>query len=137
VHTFGRKVGRLLELRSSGTTSREELQAFKSQIVAVLRTIGPDERFVMISDLRDSRAVPTELAGDILTLMRSSHSRLERAAVLLSESPIAALQARRLAEEAHFEGRKLFTDRAQAVAWLEPVLDPAERARLAQFLDGK
>jgi hypothetical protein len=137
VHSIEHKVGRLLELRTTGATTRETLQTLKCRIVEMMREVGASDSFVMVSDLRSARAVPTELAGEVVTLMRLSHARLERAAVLLGDNPAMQLQARRLADEAHFELRRLFTDRADVIAWLEPVLDAAERARLAQFLDGK
>lgn len=136
MYTLERKVGRLFEMRVEGTGDRDGMRAFQHRIIEIVPTLGRDEKFVLITDLRTAGVLPADLAAEMLVMMRATHARLERAAVLIGPGDSARLlQTRRMIEEAHFEARKLFTDRREASAYLAPALTAAESARLEKFFD--
>jgi hypothetical protein len=131
--TFERRVGRLVEIRVRPPDSGGSPPFGK--VIALANEVGPDALVVVISDLRLSKVVTPERAALIGQAIRISQSRVERAATLLAATGVARIQNRHIGDEAHREDLHRAVDNvAAATAWLAPVLDAAERARLQAFL---
>jgi len=132
--TADKKVGRLIELRARGAIGDAEVAAFRSHMVHVLGSLRPDDKVIAMADFRGVRVVAPPLAEAIVTMLRASGQRLERGAVLVSDEAVARIQVARVLAQAHHDGRKACFTVEEAIAWLEPLLTPAERARLVRFL---
>jgi hypothetical protein len=125
--------GRLVTFRvippvDDGNSARSALE-LRSAIAGVA---GP---VVVCADLTAARTFSPETTERFVALMRSDNPKLERGALLLDgHSATVALQVERMVREANLPARRTFRDRGELLAWLEPVLTPAEQAALAAFL---
>jgi len=125
--------GRLVTFRvippvDDGNSGRSALE-LRSTISAIA---GP---VVVCADLTAARTFSPETTERFVALMRSDNPKLERGALLLDAgSATVVLQVERMVREANLPARRTFRDRGELTAWLDPILTPAERAALAEFL---
>jgi hypothetical protein len=76
-----------------------------------------------------------EIADRMIQLIRTDNPRVERSAYLMPAAGATLhLQFQRLVKEAAHPARRIFTDVGAMRGWLDAVLAPAERERLASFL---
>jgi hypothetical protein len=129
------EVGRLVEIRLGTRLPIEEAPRFVQEVMRLTAAIKG--RVVGITDLRAAtRTVDPEMIGVVSGMLRSENPKIERNALLLSsESATFALQMDRMIKTAGSAARRIFRERAEVEAWLGAVLTPAERSRLAVFLD--
>jgi hypothetical protein len=132
--TVERRVGRLVEVRVAGTPVDADAIRFRSAIIALAARLKDGEKLVSCSDLRKLRPRAAARVDEVITAMRASNARTERAALIVPDDAVAGAQVRRIVEEGHLPARKIVLTPAEAIAWLEPVLTPAELVRLRKFL---
>lgn len=119
--------GRILELRT--------LDAATRYCDAYRRLVPPGSHKVVCIDYRHVRVFPPEVAEVLGRLMTSVNDRVERAAILVAqEHSTSALQVDRLTRASGHPDRRRFQDASALRAWLDEVLTPEERGRLASFL---
>lgn len=125
------RVGKLVEIRIWSPVTPEEAQAWAREHDRVVAAAGP--RYVCFVDLFDARVFPQH-AVDAYTSVMKEEPHLLRTGTLLSHSPTSALQVRRMLREIDNPVRRAFTEVPPLLDWLDPVLTPAESARLREAL---
>jgi hypothetical protein len=126
------RVGRFGEVIIASPVSDEDLQAFVKHARAI---VGQAQRpLVFCTDLRRARVFPQNVADTLVWVMRMDNPNVERNGLLLSDRSMFARQVERMLVEAKGPNRRAFYQRDEVVTWLEPLLDRAERERLAAFL---
>jgi hypothetical protein len=130
VISFARKVGRLIEIRVEG---RGDTASTFGRLIALANELGPDARVVACWDVRAVQPAPAQHHENVANAIRLTARRLERGAVLAGEG-LAATQVERTVAAVANPGLRAVRTVADAVAWLEPALNPAELARLKLFL---
>jgi hypothetical protein len=136
MYSIERRAGRLIEVRqiAPAPLTLDEVVSFRE---AVRRMIDASaEAVVLCADMRQAALFAPEAAEEIEALMKSINPKLERSAIVLSsERATMALQIERLVRAAGAASRRTFRSPGPAAAWLAEVLDAAEQARLATFLE--
>jgi len=127
--TYERRVGRLVEIRVRG---ERDVSQF-GRVFALANELGPGAKVIICNDARGAAPLSAEDAGKLATLMLATRERVEHAVTLVGERELALRQAERVRGEAR-TGHPVVRTPAEAIAALEPVLNPAELARLKQFL---
>ncbi len=108
-----------------------------AQAAAELRTtiVAVGRPVVVCTDLTDARTFSERVADEFVVLMRSDNPKIERSALLLSDtSATFLLQMDRMVREAASPARRIFRDRQALRGWLHPVLSNEEGAALEAFL---
>jgi hypothetical protein len=132
--TMERRVGRLVEIRVTG----EPDATMFGRVIALANEVGPDAKVILCSDIREAQTLTTERADRLATIQRATRERVERAVTLVSDRPVQHLVAERVRDMGPGRGvAHVAKTPAEAIALLDPLLTPAERTRLRQFLDGK
>jgi hypothetical protein len=137
---FENRVGRLIEVRIESIMTLDEAQQLRARMWLTLG--GMRERAVLIGDLQRCELFAPDIADKMASMLKQDNPKVERSALLLRSATGLALQVERLIGEAT-EGasgrsaplRRSFLDKQAARLWLEPVLNPEERARLGRFID--
>ena len=131
------RVGRLLEIRiaapePTGFDPRDD-EPFENLLQReLLRAHG---KVVVCSDYRDAPVLSSERAEDFNTLVRLVSPRVERSAVLLSQSQATFnMQLQRMVLSGATPVRRSFYDERDGLRWLGEALDPHERERLLAFV---
>ncbi|HEX6277410.1 MAG TPA: hypothetical protein VFZ53_30415 [Polyangiaceae bacterium] len=125
--------GRLLEIDvAAGFDQPSDIDDQIQLIVGALRNAPP--KVVIAADWRPCRLFTPETSDRAIRLFSDLNQRIERSAILhRMDQPTSVLQVLRLIRETHFDRRRVFTNLDDAYAWLDPVLNPAERQRLREF----
>ena len=126
------KVGRLLEIRLIAPVSLEDIQATGEHLVQLFQRHSG--RFVCTADITRATVFPQAVAAKVLEVFKVDNPRLERSAILVSNSAIFGLQIERLIDAAENPARRCFHDRYELKAFLGSLLTHEEHSRLAQFL---
>ena len=137
--TIARSVGRLVEARCAGNPDEAKVAEWRRQTLACVGACVTElgKRVVSCADLRASALIRPAVAEDIIALMRDTSHSVERSAVVCTGGATFTLQLQRIVREgadANHQPRRIFTDAGAAFAWLDEVLDPAERVRVRQFI---
>ncbi len=136
--TFEMKVGRLVETRIAGTLDADGLRDLVSAMLKLVPRLPPDGRVISITDLRQARPLPVEVAEQMILLLKGAAVRTEREAALVGGNRVLAMQLERLQKEIGNDGRHVFTDEEPALDFLRPLATAAELARARKFLlDGR
>ena len=127
--------GRLLEIDiAAGFNEPSDIDNQIKLIVSVLGKVGPDARVVIAADWRPCKLFTPEVADRAIKLFSDLNARIERSGILhRTDQPTSILQVLRLIRETHFDRRRVFTEPNDLCAWLDPVLNPREQARLRTF----
>ena len=131
--------GRLLEIDiAAGFNEPSDIDNQIKLIVSVLSKAGPDVRVVIAADWRPCKLFTPEVADRAIKLFSDLNARIERSGILHRiDQPTSVLQVLRLIRETHFDRRRVFTQADELYAWLDPVLNPREQARLREFFEGR
>jgi hypothetical protein len=133
---FARRVGRLVEIRDDGKPVPPDVQPQFARVIQLADEVGAGAKVVVCTDLRRGHAITQEQANRITLAIRTSLTRVDRAAILIPSASIAAMQMQRVHGDAHRrDDGGICRTPEEAYAWLDPVLTPAERTRLRQFLE--
>jgi hypothetical protein len=124
--------GRVVEIFVRQLASRFEVERF-SQAIYNLAVQTTDA--VLIVDLRTPIVFSDNVAAAVIDLMvRANGVRKKTAILLFSEHAVFGLQLGRLAKQAGDPNRRMFTDPASLLDWLDEELSPGEKARVRVFL---
>ncbi|WP_394821258.1 hypothetical protein [Pendulispora albinea] len=129
-----REVGRLIELRYVLPIQLADLD--ERALASWIQLLESVPRPVVCIDVRDASVLSPELADRLAVLMDRTRGLFARAAEIVSPSTSRTflLQLDRIARQTADPARRIFTDPRDAIAWLDEVLEPDERARLRAFL---
>lgn len=134
-----RVVGRLVEIHvDAGYRSPGDVDAM---IGMIGRTLGamtaPDEaRIIIVADWRRCTILGTDTAERAAVMLAGVNPRVLRSSILIApESPTAVMQALRLVKESNNPGRRVFTAKADLIAWNAEVMTPPELERVKVFLE--
>jgi hypothetical protein len=134
MHTVENVTGRLVEVRVAPPLTLDEVRQFVEEHRATVDRI-PD-RYIGVVDLHRANVFPPEVAESLIQLLSRMADRVERSAFLIGESAVLALQIERIIRNSANPNRMAFRDPEPLKEWLEEVLAPDERLRLAGFLAG-
>jgi hypothetical protein len=126
-------VGRLIEIRMSGTITERELQDQLPKFRKVCALAG--NRAVLCVDQRMMNILPQNVADSLLRIMRDDNPIVVRSAVVVGKAPVQAMQQDRLRRQAAGPERRLFVDPKECIDWLSEVLGEEEQKRLHRFLE--
>jgi hypothetical protein len=142
--TVSHSVGRLAEVRMTAPVKAEELATMQLDMNVLLGRVPG--RIVICADLSGATVLPPELADLVAKFFRAESSRLERIAVVVGSATFFLQMERlfRLPPPTPGRGsdpmlarrtseRKPFQTAADAITWLDEVLNADERARLRAF----
>jgi hypothetical protein len=129
-------VGRLLEIRATtGYRTVDDVNAIAAQLARELKKIPAHERVVAVTDWRRCPIMGAEACEQMLRLITRSNPRTERSGAIASrDSPTTVLQVVRLVRDSQHPDRRLFYQIDELTSWLGEVLNPAETARMREFL---
>lgn len=130
-------VGRLVEVRlGNSVRTPEDVDDWFNGVGAAMRTLPSGARAVVCADWRACPLLSGEAAERARIRLTQVNPLVERSAALASaESAITVLQFLRVIRESHHPSRSLFTEIEPMIAWLTPVLTPAEAERLRAFIN--
>lgn len=130
------RAGRLIEARVHSLATRERAVAYAEALGRATRSASV-ERMILCADHRPVVIYPQPVADKLSELFTRMNSQVERVAILGARSNATLwMQLGRIVREAGNPSRQMFDDRAAAEAFLSPVLDERERARMSLFLTG-
>jgi hypothetical protein len=102
-----------------------------------LSTLKCPTRIVLFTDCTKCTVLDPETAAHASALFTRGNPKVERSAFLLfNRQGSLGMQLGRLFHEARNPERRLFDDQSKAFAFVDPVLDVAERAALRYFMRG-
>ena len=129
-------VGRLLEIDvCGGYNSVDDVDAMIRMIGEQFKRVAAPIRIVIAADWRMCTLFKPEVAERAVQMLASVNPRVERSAILHSANQsTSVLQVMRLAREAHFTARRVFTDPFEMENWLTEVLSEAEAERVHLLL---
>jgi hypothetical protein len=129
-------VGRLLEIDvRSGYGSVEDVDAMIRMIGEQFERVAKPIRIVIGADWRMCTLFKPEVAARAIQMLAGVNPRVERSAILHSPNQsTSVLQVMRLAREAQFSARRVFTDPLEMEKWLTEVLTEAEAQRVHLLL---
>ncbi|HYI09766.1 MAG TPA: hypothetical protein VEK57_11950 [Thermoanaerobaculia bacterium] len=128
MHNVEHHVGRLVEVRLASPLNAEEVQQFVLELNAVLKKLPG--KYVGLVDLHDAHVFVPAISESLIQLLSAAAARVERAAFLINESAIFALQVERILRSSNSDNRRAFRNTDEAVKWLGEALTPEERVRL-------
>ncbi len=135
--TLNTEVGKLIEARVFELKTIGNADEYSLALAKRVERFVADERPVLCADHRPVVIYPQDVADRLTDLFTHMNARLERVAILVARSNATlSLQLNRIVREAGYENRRVFFDTKEAVEWLAPALDPAERVRVERFLAG-
>jgi hypothetical protein len=130
------RVGRLMEIRvDRGFQSIADVEEMRGNITRAFATIAPDVNVVIAADWRRTRLMDGDAADAFGKMIGFFNARIERSGILSSpESPTTVLQFLRVVRESKHPNRRLFDRLSDLTAYLDDLLTPEEKERLAIFL---
>lgn len=127
--------GGLIEARVQALKTVDQAHAYARAITQVVQQVAA-RRYVLCADHRPVVVYPQPVADALAELLVNMNRKLERAALLVAPSNATlTMQLDRLVRQAQNPSRRVFHGADQAKEFLGEVLDPAERKRLAAFLE--
>jgi hypothetical protein len=131
------RIGCLIEIRAASPLPPLERQQGLADLAATVDRIKG--KLVVCIDGRRLKIMPADGIEGLIQIMRKDNPRVERSAFLLpADNAILQMQSARVLRAAGNPDRRAFLDAGELKDWLCPVLTPAERARLRDFLsDGE
>jgi hypothetical protein len=131
--SMAKHVGRLCEARFVPPCTVEETEGL---ILNIRRVVAvTKEQLIFCCDGRQVPVFPPAVAELLTNVMRADNPHIDRNGILVSQTSIFGLQIERMFREAGNPARRTFRVRSELVTWLGETLSPAERTRLATFLD--
>jgi hypothetical protein len=128
-------VGRLLEARVFALTTPRDVDDYSRDIALQLMRMPRDVRPVLCADHRPVAIYPEAAADRLVELFTQMNTRLDRVAILVSRTNATLfMQLNRIVREANYNARRVVHTPEEAHAHLAPVLEPAELARMREFL---
>lgn len=128
-------VGRLLEARVFWLKTRQDVDDYSREIGLHLMRMPREVQPVLCADHRPVAIYPEAAADRLIELFTQMNTRLERVAILVARSNATLhMQLNRIVREAHYNARRVVHTSEDAHAHLAPVLEPAELARMREFL---
>jgi hypothetical protein len=128
-------VGRLLEARVFSLTTQRDVDEYSRDIGVSLMRMPRDVRPVLCADHRPVAIYPEAAADRLVELFTQMNTRLERVAILVARTNATLfMQLNRIVREANYNARRVVHTSEEAHAHLAPVLQPAELARMREFL---
>jgi hypothetical protein len=131
--TIERRVGRLVELRPRGAPDSKP--SF-GRVFALANELGPDAKVVVCIDAREADPISAGHIARIRTAQLAGRERIERIVTVVDDDLSRKLQVERIGEGVNEELYVIARSPQEAVQILTPLLNPAELARLKQFLAG-
>lgn len=132
-------VGRLIELRFSGSPTLEDVAQFERDshacvVSCVARTKQP---VVVCTDIRATQLFRPAVTDRLIQTMRGNNRMVERNGMLGNGSALMALQIVRLTNEAAGDHRRrIFEELEPLLDWLAASLTAEEQAGVRHFLAG-
>lgn len=128
--------GRLLEIDvRSGYRSVADVDDMLRRIKQQFATVAMPTRIVIAADWRACTVLTPDVSERVVQMLVATNARVERSAILHEPTQATSvLQVMRLVREAEFENRRVFTEAHELEAWLNEILNPAERIRLSALL---
>jgi hypothetical protein len=133
-------VGRLIELRFSGSPTLEDVAQFERDshacvVSCVARTKQP---VVVCTDIRATQLFRPAVTDRLIQTMRGNNRMVERNGMLGNGSALMALQIVRLMKEAAGDHRRrIFVELEPLLDWLAASLTVEEQVRVRDFLAGR
>lgn len=127
------RVGRVVEARVMTLRDADDVTQFRMAMRAEL-TRAP-RKCVICADVRAIALLSPTVSDLMIGVLASGNPYLERSTILLPPKGAAFhLQAERIVRDSKCDDRRTFRDPQEMAAWLDEVLDDAERARVREFL---
>jgi hypothetical protein len=127
------RIGRLIEVKIGTLRTPEDVVAMSRQILAALERAGHDA--VICADHRSASPLPCEVADVWARRMRGGNGKRALSALLVDPSNSTYnLQIARVIQCALSPTRRIFTDAAELLDWVGPIVTDAERRELRTFL---
>lgn len=124
-------VGHLVVLRLPSAISREDWREVRHTMANL---ITPIQDCVFCVDWRALREQQSDAVMDqIRGLLSDENTRLRRSAILIEPSPFMLQLSHTVIKAAHPQRKVVYTT-DELRGWLEPDLDPGERAAMEAFL---
>lgn len=134
VFTIEAASGRLIEVRMSSPLTAADVPNVIQQIR--LAVLSCSERVVMCGDLTRMLVMPPEYAEQFTAMFTRDNPKVERSAFLVAAKRSSfTMQLERMVREAKNPARKVFDDKNELLAYLEPALTPTEVKRLRALID--
>jgi hypothetical protein len=132
-------VGRVLEINvCAGYRAVADVDEMIAMMGQAFAGVPEPTRIVIAADWRTCRIFTPDVAERVVLMLSRSNPRVERSAILhASGQATSVLQVLRLAREAQFQQRRVFTEPSEMLEWLSEILTPPERERLQAFLAGQ
>ncbi len=120
-HTFELQANGLLYVRVSGSFAETELDDYLTQLRSYLEPLGADDRLCSLMDATELESVSPEVRRAVTDFVRDP--RFGKTAVL-GTSRFVKVLIDFLMRASGRNHMRYFTDKAQAIAWLESELAP-------------
>jgi hypothetical protein len=126
-------VGRVVEARLMTLRDADDVTQFELAMRAAF--MRARRKCVICADVRAVTLLSPTVSDLMIGVLAKGNPHLERSAILLPAKGAAFhLQAERLVRESKCADRRTFHNPQEMAAWLDEVLDDAERARVRVFL---
>lgn len=128
--------GRLMEIRVwAGYRVVQDVDHMIAMMDAEFARVPEPTQVVIAADWRRCRVLTPDVAERANAMLTRSNPRVERSTILHdADHAIGMLQALRLAREANFPNRRVFTNSGELRDWLQPILTDQELQRLDLLL---
>jgi hypothetical protein len=127
------RVGRLVEIRIEPLTSVDRVESLNCAVFGALRNAGPGA--IICADHRRASPLSVEVADAWSRGMRAANDKIARSAVLVDPANSTYnLQLERVVRCALSPTRRLFSDPAELLEWMQDALTDAEERGLRAFL---
>lgn len=127
------RTGRLIEVVMSAPMDLAEVLALEAKAMTLLRAT-PAARVVLAIDMKNAHVFSEPAAETLLGFIREKNPRIERAAFLVNDSSVLAMQIGRILRAAGGNSRRIFREASEMKSWLGEPLSVDERLRLGMFL---
>jgi hypothetical protein len=126
-------VGRVVEARVLTLRDAEDVTQFAMAMRAEF--MRSRRKCMICADVRTITLLSPIVSDLMIGVLASGNAHLERSAILLPATGAAFhLQAERLVRDSKCADRRTFRNPQEMAAWLDEVLDDAERVRVRAFL---
>lgn len=119
-------------MKLASPLSAEEVQQFVRELTAILGRIPG--KYVGWVDLREAHVFPGAVSESLIQLLSAAAARVERAAFLINDSAIFAMQVERILRSSNSDNRRAFRSPEEAIRWLGEVMTSEERVRLKTMM---
>jgi hypothetical protein len=127
------RVGRVVEARVMTLRDADDVSQFGLAMRAEF--MRARRKCVICADVRGIALLSPTVSDLMIGVLASGNPHLERSTLLLPVTGAAFhLQAERIVRDSKCDDRRTFRNPHELAAWLDEVLDDAERARVRAFL---